>query len=173
MVWFTTSVLRSYGWSLFLGLPFVLGFTTTMLYSPGGTHSLGKTIGVSFLSLLACGSFLLLFAMEGVICLLMALPVAIPVLFLGTLTAHLIQTLRITPHEGRQYGIALLALLPAGMLWESSTTREPLVFPAVTTIEIDAPPTVVWRNVVEFSEIPDDRAWIFHTGIAYPIRGRI
>jgi hypothetical protein len=42
-----------------------------------------------------------------------------------------------------------------------------------TTIDIDAPPAVVWNNVVEFSELPEPREWYFRLGIACPERARI
>ncbi|MDP6740772.1 MAG: hypothetical protein QF404_12260, partial [Planctomycetota bacterium] len=40
-------------------------------------------------------------------------------------------------------------------------------------IEIDAPPQVVWENVVSFSELPPPDGWLLSTGIAYPLRARI
>ena len=42
-----------------------------------------------------------------------------------------------------------------------------------TAIEIDAPPTAVWRKVVAFSELPDPEDWLFRLGLAYPIRATI
>ena len=42
-----------------------------------------------------------------------------------------------------------------------------------TSVEIAAPPTIVWKQVVTFSEIPEPTELLFRTGIAYPIRARI
>ena len=39
--------------------------------------------------------------------------------------------------------------------------------------EIDAPPDVVWRHVIAFSEMAPPTEWIFRTGIAYPVRARL
>ena len=38
---------------------------------------------------------------------------------------------------------------------------------------IAAPPDVVWRHVIAFSEITPPTEWIFRTGIAYPMRARL
>jgi hypothetical protein len=47
------------------------------------------------------------------------------------------------------------------------------VLPVSTTVEIDAPPSTVWRNVVEFSELPAPTHPIFKLGFAYPVRATI
>jgi hypothetical protein len=43
----------------------------------------------------------------------------------------------------------------------------------MTSIEIAAPPDVVWRHVVSFSEIDSPPAWYFRIGLSYPLRARI
>ena len=43
----------------------------------------------------------------------------------------------------------------------------------VTAIEVDAPVETVWKQVVEFSELPPPAEVLFKLGIAYPIRAEI
>jgi hypothetical protein len=43
----------------------------------------------------------------------------------------------------------------------------------VSSIQIDAPPHVVWKNVIEFPQLDEPEDFIFKTGIAYPINARI
>jgi hypothetical protein len=43
----------------------------------------------------------------------------------------------------------------------------------VTSIEVNAPATTVWKYVVEFSELPPPRELLFKTGVAYPVRAEI
>ena len=45
--------------------------------------------------------------------------------------------------------------------------------PITTSIEIAAPPEVVWHHIVSFAEIPEPKGWLFRSGIAYPKRARI
>src|SRR5262249_14187629 len=59
------------------------------------------------------------------------------------------------------------------MTAERVATPEPPLFAVRSAIEVDAPPEEVWKQVVSFAEIPRPQEWIFHTGIAYPIRAEI
>ena len=43
----------------------------------------------------------------------------------------------------------------------------------MTAIEIASPPEVVWKHVVEFSEITEPPEWYFRMGVASPSRARI
>jgi hypothetical protein len=43
----------------------------------------------------------------------------------------------------------------------------------VSSIEIDADPQTVWKNVVEFPQLEEPSEFIFKTGIAYPINAKI
>jgi len=69
-------------------------------------------------------------------------------------------------------GLVLMAM-PLWMGLDPKTEGEPPLLVVRSSIEINAPPEVVWRRVVSFSEIPEQREWLFHTGIAYPIRATL
>ena len=49
----------------------------------------------------------------------------------------------------------------------------PPLFEVSTTVEVEAPPEVVWAHVVAFTQIPEPEDWLFQLGIAYPIRADI
>jgi hypothetical protein len=49
----------------------------------------------------------------------------------------------------------------------------PSVYVVRSTIDIQAPPEKVWKQVVAFTEIPPPRELMFRAGIAYPIRAEI
>ena len=44
---------------------------------------------------------------------------------------------------------------------------------ARSSIEIDAPPDVVWRNVIAFPPLPAPSELVFRAGVAYPVRAEI
>src|SRR5688572_6369913 len=67
---------RLYGWSLFLGLPVVVCFLSAFCTSFRRVVSIYTAYGISVLSLLWLGGFILLFALDGLYCLLMAFPLA-------------------------------------------------------------------------------------------------
>jgi uncharacterized membrane protein YhaH (DUF805 family) len=173
LVWLGTSLLKGYGLGLFIALPFCLGFVSVLIFDSGGTETLRSCLWVAMLSVAIPGVALLFLAFEGVVCLIMALPLALPLACLGGAIAWTIQ-------DGiglRQSTAAILILLilypPAVMCAEYAATPEPPLLTVRSTVEIDAPPETVWRHVVSFADLPAPTEWIFHTGIAYPIRARI
>ena len=67
--------------------------------------------------------------------------------------------------------LVLIFFVPLTALVEKDTTPE--VTSVVSSIEIDAPPDVVWKHLIEFPPIPEPDELLFKTGIAYPINARI
>lgn len=158
-----------YALGLFLGAPFATGLTAAFVVNRDRPRTGAVTHGVAQLALLAALGMLLLFAIEGVLCLIMAYPLAGPMAFLGSAlgrasarprrlsTAHMVVVL-------------LAAPLLAGL---DRAAPEPPLREVVTAVEVDAPPEVVWPRVVAFSELPPPGELAFRLGIAYPMRARI
>jgi hypothetical protein len=88
-------------------------------------------------------------AIEGIFCILMAAPIAIPLALLGALLAYKIQEPRyLQPQPHTMLGLFLVIPLLAGAEhWASAETPR---FKVHTAIEIAAPPEVVWRRIVAF-----------------------
>jgi hypothetical protein len=63
--------------------------------------------------------------------------------------------------------------LPALIAAEAQTPREPALRSVVTVVEVDAPPAVVWRQVVAFPPLAPPTDLVFRTGLAYPLRAEI
>jgi hypothetical protein len=112
------------------------------------------------------GGTLLLFAFEGLLCIAMAAPIALVVgMFGGWIGRELALRSRHQPSA------AMLTVLAIPLLSLSGPARGPLpTHEVLSSIEIAAPPTTVWRHVVSFAELPPPREWLFHTGVAYPVR---
>lgn len=160
----------SYGNGLFLGFPFALGFTSVTIYNWRETRGLGDSIGVACLSVFCVGSLLLVLGLEGLICLFMALMMALPFAFLGGALAYLVVDIRDT----RNAIAGALLLLPILAPQEMKLHRGPEHFQVRSSIEIAARPERVWEHVIAFSEInekPDSP--ILRSGIAYPIHATI
>jgi uncharacterized membrane protein YhaH (DUF805 family) len=173
LVWFSTGVLRGYGTGLFIALPFCLGFLSVSVYNARDRKSMGASMGVAALSVMLPGVALLAFRMEGAICLLMALPLALPLAFIGGAIAKSVQDGAAAGHGNVAIMILVLLYPPAVMCAEYAAAQQPPLLAVRTAVEIDAPPEAVWRHVVSFSDLPAPAEWIFHTGIAYPVRARI
>jgi len=116
---------------------------------------------------------LLLVAAEGVICILMAAPLALGLALLGGSLGFVIQA----AHWGRRNAPAMLSmavlLTPGFYGLEHFTRPQAGVFEVKSAIEINAQPEKVWEKVVAFTEIPPPKEALFRAGIAYPIRAEI
>lgn len=112
---------------------------------------------------------LMIFAIEGLICIAMATPLAILLMWLGSFIGYLI--IRKKPDSSAMSILILMGMIPIMSFVEKDTTSE---LRAVTTsIEIKASPDKVWENVVEFPQLEEPTEFIFKTGIAYPINAKI
>jgi uncharacterized membrane protein YhaH (DUF805 family) len=164
---------ETYGWGLFVGLPFCVGFTSVMIYGYHRPRTLGSSIAVAVLSIILVGLALLAVAVEGIICLMMAAPLAALIAMLGGLVGYLIQRgpRRALATPGL-YSVMVLAL-PIFMSVESLNQIEPQLFETNSSVVINAPPERVWPKVISFSELPPPDELLFKTGVAYPMRAEI
>jgi len=172
-VYIGVTVLQEYGWTLFLLLPLVLGFTSTLIYDPKGDKPFGKCLGVGFLSILTIGFLIMITAIEGLVCLAMALPLAAPLIALGVLLGWALTRELKNSRAGVGLSVILFLVMPLFMGFEISNKSTPTVHEVVSTVEIDAPIETVWKNVVEFPEIDEAPQGILRFGFAYPINAHI
>jgi uncharacterized membrane protein YhaH (DUF805 family) len=167
------NVMRDYGLGLFVGMPFVIGMVSVVLFGFRTPRGLGSCIGIGLLSAAVSGLALLGFAIEGLGCMVMLLPLALPFAALGAAVGYCIQS---RPARGpgsprSLFGVTMV--LPAMLLAEGSAQPPAPVRPVTTCIDVAAPPSVVWTNIVTFDRIDAPPDWIFRAGVAYPVRARI
>lgn len=158
-----------YGVALFVANPFIQGMVVGWVFNRPRIRSVLQTAGVVWLSLMLVGGALLLFALEGLMCVLMALPIAAILAFMGAIIGRDIAT------RSRQSGLgfaAILCVLPTGALMEK-ISAVPTIYEVVTSVDVAAAPEIVWNRLVQFDEIREPPAWYFRAGIAYPIRATI
>lgn len=164
---------NSYGAAVFIGTPVVAGAVSAYLFNRPQDRGVGATLGHSFLVALTFAGFLLVFGLEGGICILMALPIVVPASFVGALIGYAIAR---ECHISRQrkdrgmLGCLVVVPLIAG--------AEPFVAPqtefeVLSVVEIAASPERVWQCVVSFPEITERPEWFFRVGISCPIGARI
>jgi uncharacterized membrane protein YhaH (DUF805 family) len=161
--------MQLYGAALFFGTPFLMGVTTSYAYNHRALRSLSASMGLALLSILITGCVVLLFAIEGLLCLAMAFPIAGALAVLGAAVGRAI---------ARQAGTsprhaALSVLMLPGLAGAEHRAAVPQLHEVTTAVEIDAPPERVWPNVIGFSELPPPAQAYFRLGIAYPMRARI
>jgi uncharacterized membrane protein YhaH (DUF805 family) len=168
-----TQVLQSYGWGLYVALPFCLGLFSVLVYSYHEPRTFGSCMGVSLAPIALLGGVLIVVALEGLLCILMAAPFALGLAALGGTLGYTIQAAYwLNKGTPVMMSIALL-FTPAIQGVEHLVKLRPETFEVRTAIEVNAPPERVWSQVVAFAEIPPPKELLFRAGIAYPIRAEI
>ncbi len=159
----------SYGASLFLGTPLLMSATAAYLDNRRYPRSFGSSILLGMATVFFGSLALLLFALEGVICVAMAVPLLLPVGMAGGVLGKAIADATRRPQVELLAAILLWPLWAGGeSLWSGSP--EYLV---TSSIDVDAPPEAVWPHVIDFPDLPASRPWYFRWGISCPERARI
>jgi hypothetical protein len=162
-----------YGWGIFVALPFCFGLLSVLVYSYHERRTLGSCLGVAAISVGIVALALLAFAIEGVICIVMALPIALPMALLGGVIGYLAQ--RPQAKWGQSPSrMLMIVLLPFGVMTsESIMPLEPPRHEVRTTIRIEASPERIWKNLIAFPDIDRRPAMLFAAGVAYPMNAVI
>lgn len=154
-----------YGLTLFMLLPVFIGGLAAWITKP---PSAGSAAAAGMTAVAAATGALFVLGSEGLICILMTLPLALP---LGALGGWLVYKSERAVLAARG-GVAMMLLLtPGSVVWDHNA--RPPVFVVRSAITINASPEQVWKHVVSFSELPEPREWYFRAGLAYPMRARI
>jgi hypothetical protein len=164
---------ESYGFSLFIVVPSFAGFFGTLIYSRNEQKSFGQCVAGSILTFLAIGVAFLVFGIEGLICIIMAAPLILPLGLFGTWIAYLMQRNRHIENRNKLLLPILFFVIPILMGAESALRIEPPLTPVSTEIRIDSPAQDVWNHVVTFSTLPEPTEWLFLVGVAHPTHATI
>ncbi|MDP2314120.1 MAG: hypothetical protein Q8P41_14555 [Pseudomonadota bacterium] len=163
-------VLGAYGAGLFVGAPVLMGGVASWLFNLRRPQGVLATLGVTSLTVGITGGLLLLFALEGILCITMAAPIALVLAGVGGLLGAALARV-----ESR-LAMSSFALVPA---FAAVEPMAPPVRAVITTVDVAAPPEVVWELVTAFPEIPAPTpslgtgSWWLDRGVAYPVRARI
>ncbi len=158
-----------YGAALFILTPLFIGAGSTILFGLKKEITYKQAWKIGFLTLGVYMAGLLIFAIEGVICIAMAAPIGLLLTWIGSLIGYTI--INKTPNNAPTTILILIGIIPTMALIEKD--NEPTLTSVVTSIEIKADPQTVWKNVVEFPQLDEPTEFIFKTGIAYPINAKI
>jgi len=162
-------VIKDYGIALFIFIPFLMGSLPSFIYSRKKEISWGKSWKLALLTLSVCTAALILFAIEGLICIVMALPIAIFFIFIGCLLAY--TYLNRSKNKDMKPMFIFIALIPLVQWMEKNNLPE--VKPVTTSIIIEATPEQVWKQVVAFPRLAAPTEYLFRAGIAYPTHATI
>src|SRR5260370_37146374 len=84
----STTVLREYGWGLFVGVPFSMGFLSALIHGVRQPRRLAESVVVAVAFVGIGGGLLLGLAFEGAIWLVMAAPLAFALAGIEAVARH-------------------------------------------------------------------------------------
>ena len=154
----------NYGNVLFMGMPILVSTVSAFLYNRPSRRTLRGSLVIANISILLVGVAILLFALEGIICLVMFLPMGLGLGCLGGMIGYMLAS--IAPVQKRTM-LLILTLFPLLTGAELLYRPTPL-YEVASSIEIDASPEEVWQHVISFPPLPEPTAWYFRLGIACP-----
>ena len=91
LTFFSTAILKNYGWSLFIGVPFAVGMASAYLYGRNHLRSLPECLLVATLALTLLGIGIFAWLWEGIGCLIMAAPLGYALGIMGALLGYNLQ----------------------------------------------------------------------------------
>ncbi len=159
----------TYGLALFVLTPLFIGGGSSILYGIKKGISLKKACRIGMLTLVIFTIFLIVFAIEGLICIAMAAPIGLGLCLVGSLIGYLV--VRKKPDQTTTFLLFLIGIIPATAFVEKD--QAPVLTSVVTSVEIKAAPETVWKNVIAFPSLAEPTELIFKTGIAYPVNATI
>jgi hypothetical protein len=172
MTFLATNFFRDYTFGLFIWLPLVMGAVSAIILGYKNEVSRWTYAYISFLILVIFCLGLLTFAWEGVICLIMAAPPGLLLIFIGSFIGHRIVKGKMKDNSITA-AILLVVSVPALMAFEHLDGAGEELRSVTTSIEISASPVTVWKNVIAFPQLAAPTELIFRSGIAYPINAQI
>lgn len=158
-------LLGEYGWTIFVLIPSLIGFLPPFITSKTKEITKKKSYKLSFITLgLACLG-LLIFALEGLICIVMASPILALLTLIGSYLGFISQGNKVVNSTN---STIVLIFMTIGLMSFDKLNAPKGLIPVRTKITVNANIDEVWNNVVTFNKIEEPTDWIFKTGISYP-----
>ena len=163
--------LGDYGAALFFLTPVLVGAVAGFCANAVVRAGVLETLGVVTVASAASYVALIAVAWEGLICLLMAAPLAFPLAVVGGVLGQVIAGAAGVGVRWDPGAAACLTLAPLGSVLAPAETAP--VRPVVTSVVVNAPPAAVWDRVLAFPPLAEPDEWFFKTGLAYPMGAAI
>ena len=159
-----------YGTSFFVVLPIGIGFAMG-INAPDADRVAGSLV-YSLLALVAALVFALVFGLEGMVCILMALPIALFLILVGYLLALISRRTFLKKYEdndGKAYSVFLpLAMLLISNLVEELFTSEPQTISVTTSVQLTYRPDVVFNGLKSMDTLDADKPLLLKLGLPSP-----
>jgi hypothetical protein len=161
----------SYGWTVFVAVPSLLGYLSVALFRLSGPRRLRQCLAVACGAAMSLSLAFLLTGREGVICIAMTFFLALPLVIIGAVIAYSLFH-RKALHALPMLVIVVLLVVGAGVV-EGNLHRQAPEFVRSDSMIVNAAPETVWASIVGLDHLPPPRDWVLRSGIACPESTRI
>jgi hypothetical protein len=156
----------TYGTGIFLVSPMLCGFIAGAISNWNKARPTATTWLSSLVQFLVSCFALLVFGIEGVVCIVMASPLIYPMFALGTFLGQIAMNLK--RGSRRLFVSALPVIVGMGV---AANAMDPYAATKTesTTYIVNATPDKIWPLLFDLHDLPEPDQWIFRTGIAFTI----
>src|SRR5690349_22512140 len=133
---FGVRVMANYGWGLFVAVPFTMGFVAALVYGLREPRTLLSSIGVACLTVVLLAGVLFGVAVEGLVCLIMAAPLALPLAAFGGFCAYKAQRGRWVQRDAPVILSVLILVVPGIQSVEHLAGRASPIFVVRTSLDV-------------------------------------
>jgi MFS family permease len=158
-----------YGYGMFVLGPFLIGATTAYLANRKGDIGAANSVGVVVCATALGGIALVAVALEGVICIVLASPLAVVAALIGGMLGR---AAAMSAKRSARQSLTSVALLPMVFLLERALPPSTNIDTS-QSIDVAAPADVVWRSLIHMDAINSVPALPFRLGVAYPVGAEI
>lgn len=156
-------------------LPILLGSITVYFGERnGGSKSWISRIFMPWLTALLCLFLAMITGLEGTICLIMAVPIYLPLASLGGIVTGTMLDI-VNPNKLNSLALSSLLLLPfiAGGIEEQFSLPEE-IRQVDTSIIIEASPAQVWKNIARIPKITEPQeSFFYYMGFPRPVEATL
>jgi hypothetical protein len=158
-----------YGFGLFVAVPFFVGFFSVAVYLRFSRRALWPCLTIAAATALAMALGFLALGWEGLLCIVAAASLVLPIVLIGALAAYLVISPAgpITPLPAA--GVVLL-LLFGGLAAERRVELVAPVFMVQDSLDIAASADDVWATIINLNQLRPPSDWILRSGVACPER---
>jgi uncharacterized membrane protein YhaH (DUF805 family) len=158
----------AYGYGMFIASPFVVGATAGYLANRHGDIGFLRTEQVAAAATALGGAALVVAALEGIVCIVMASPLVLAVALMGGMFGR---DVAVSSRRSAHQTLLSITLLP--LVFAVDTTTSAITFDTTETILVDAPAPVVWNAIIHMDALDEPLALPFRLGVAYARSGKI
>ncbi|MBO0758152.1 MAG: hypothetical protein J2P54_20075 [Bradyrhizobiaceae bacterium] len=158
----------AYGYGMFIASPFVVGATAGYLANRNGDIGLLRTEQVATAATALGGAALVVAALEGIVCIVMASPLVVAVALMGGMFGR---DVAVSSRRSAHQSLLSVTLLP--LVFAVDTLTSATTFDTTETILVAAPAPVVWNAIIRMDALDEPLALPFRLGVAYPLSGKI